>query len=113
MPLHHSPAASSRTAAQSGFSLVELLVVLGIIATMAGLVLGGLFRYHSDYGKLFKEYLGEILPAARVSVCEESGALGAREVPLDPELVAVVNAWPTLSESSKAGILAITDALEF
>ncbi len=37
----------------------------------------------------------------------ESGALGAREVPLDPKLVAVVNALPTLPESSKAGILAI------
>lgn len=44
MPLRPSPAASHRTAAQAGLSLVELLVVLGIIAAMAGLVLGGLFR---------------------------------------------------------------------
>ncbi|HEX3132406.1 MAG TPA: prepilin-type N-terminal cleavage/methylation domain-containing protein, partial [Planctomycetota bacterium] len=44
MPLHASTAASHRTAAQGGFSLVELLVVLGIIAAMAGMVLGGLFR---------------------------------------------------------------------
>ena len=40
-------------------------------------LLGGLFHYHSEYGKLFEGYLSEILPDARVSVCEESGALGA------------------------------------
>ncbi|MGZ5553261.1 MAG: N-acetylmuramic acid 6-phosphate etherase, partial [Chthoniobacterales bacterium] len=40
-------------------------------------LLGGLFRHHSEYGKLFEGYLSEILSDARVSVCEESEALGA------------------------------------
>ena len=40
-------------------------------------LLGGLFVHHAEYGKLFEGYLSEILPGARVSVCEKSGALGA------------------------------------
>jgi hypothetical protein len=37
----------------------------------------------------------------------ESGAPGARKAPLDPELAAVVDAWPALPEAIKAGILAM------
>ena len=33
----------------------------------------------------------------------ECGALGAREAPLDPELAAVVDAWPALPEAIEAG----------
>nr|MDQ6912909.1 hypothetical protein [Verrucomicrobiota bacterium] len=49
---------------------------LGLAAPEVKL-LGGLFRHHGEYAKLFVEYLSEILPGARVSVCTESGALGA------------------------------------
>jgi N-acetylmuramic acid 6-phosphate etherase len=38
---------------------------------------GGLFAHHSDYSELFKLRLSIILPGARVSVCRESGAIGA------------------------------------
>jgi hypothetical protein len=37
----------------------------------------------------------------------ESGALGAREAPIDPSLAAVVDAWPALPDAIKAGILAM------
>lgn len=40
----------------------------------------------------------------------ECGALGAREAPLDPELAAVVDAWPVLSAAMKAAILAMVKA---
>lgn len=40
----------------------------------------------------------------------ESGALGAREAPIDPELAAVVDAWPALPAAIKAGILAMVRA---
>lgn len=40
----------------------------------------------------------------------ESGALGAREAPIDPELAAVVEAWPALPDAIKAGILAMIRA---
>jgi hypothetical protein len=42
----------------------------------------------------------------------ESGALGAPEAPLDPNLAAVVEAWPKLREPIKAGILAMIRATE-
>jgi hypothetical protein len=37
----------------------------------------------------------------------ESGALGAQETLNDPDLAAVVDAWPTLPQPIKAGILAM------
>ncbi len=44
----------------------------------------------------------------------QSGAVGAREavlaVPVDPNLAAVVDAWPTLPEAIKVGILAMIRA---
>jgi len=40
----------------------------------------------------------------------QSGAVAARESPIDPEFAAVVNAWPALPEAIKAGILAMVRA---
>lgn len=40
----------------------------------------------------------------------ECGALGAQNAPLDPDLAAVVDAWPKLPEAIKAGILAMVKA---
>jgi hypothetical protein len=40
----------------------------------------------------------------------ECGALGARDAPLDPDLAAVVDAWPALPAAIKAGILAMIRA---
>ncbi|MCK6454939.1 MAG: hypothetical protein L6Q92_00205 [Phycisphaerae bacterium] len=40
----------------------------------------------------------------------ECGARGARNAPLDPELAAVVDAWPTLAGPIRAGILAMIHA---
>lgn len=40
----------------------------------------------------------------------ESGAVGARLAPSDPALAAVVEAWPTLSDAVKTGILALLKA---
>ena len=37
----------------------------------------------------------------------ESGAVGARQAPLDPALALVIEAWPALSEAAKTGILAM------
>ena len=42
----------------------------------------------------------------------ECGALAAREAPLDPELAAVVDAWPALPAAIKAGILATIRAAQ-
>jgi len=36
----------------------------------------------------------------------ESGALGAHSTPIDADLQAIIEAWPKLNESTKAGILA-------
>jgi hypothetical protein len=40
----------------------------------------------------------------------ESGAVSARVALSDPDLTAVVNAWPTLPDALKAGILAMIRA---
>ena len=40
----------------------------------------------------------------------ESGAVGARNSPIDSRLRAVIEAWPTLPDAVKAGILAIVEA---
>ncbi len=40
-------------------------------------LVGGLFNHHAEYFDLFKDYLSDILPGARVSLCSESGAVGA------------------------------------
>lgn len=40
----------------------------------------------------------------------ESGALGAHSTPIDPDLQAIIEAWPKLNESTKAGILATVRA---
>lgn len=40
----------------------------------------------------------------------ECGALGAREASIDPELAAVVDAWPGLPRAIKAAILAMIRA---
>lgn len=40
----------------------------------------------------------------------ECGALHAPKAPFDPELAAVVDAWPTLPGAIKAGILAMVRA---
>ncbi len=42
----------------------------------------------------------------------ESGALGAREASMDAELATVVEAWPTLPEAFKVGILAMVRSIE-
>jgi N-acetylmuramic acid 6-phosphate etherase len=40
-------------------------------------LIGGLFTHHEEYAALFKYRLSVLLPDATVSVCAESGALGA------------------------------------
>jgi len=40
----------------------------------------------------------------------ECGAVGARVAEIDPDLAAVVDAWPGLSDAIKAGILAMVRA---
>ena len=40
-------------------------------------LIGGLFTHHQEYAALFKYRLSILLPDAVVSVCDESGALGA------------------------------------
>ena len=40
----------------------------------------------------------------------ECGALGALSGPFDPDLAAIVEAWPSLPEALRAGILAMVRA---
>lgn len=40
-------------------------------------LLGGLFINHPEYFDLFRDYLSDILPGARVQICTRSGAVGA------------------------------------
>jgi hypothetical protein len=40
----------------------------------------------------------------------ESGALGARETALDPDLAALIKAWPALPATVQANILAVVRA---
>ena len=40
-------------------------------------VLGGLFINHPEYFDLFRDYLSDVLPGARVQICTRSGAVGA------------------------------------
>jgi hypothetical protein len=40
----------------------------------------------------------------------ESGALGTGNGPIDAELAAVIEAWPSLPDAIKAGILAMVKA---
>ena len=42
----------------------------------------------------------------------ESGALAAGSPPIDPEMVRVIEAWPSLSAAIRAGVLAMIDATE-
>jgi len=46
-------------------------------------------------------------PHSPVESSAESGAVGAHLVPIDADLRAIIDAWPTLSESTKAEIRAI------
>ena len=41
----------------------------------------------------------------------KSGALAAREAPSDPDLAELIDAWPTLPEAIRAGILAMVRAI--
>ncbi len=40
-------------------------------------VLGGLFVNHPEYFDLFRDYLSDVVPGARVQICTRSGAVGA------------------------------------
>jgi N-acetylmuramic acid 6-phosphate etherase len=40
-------------------------------------LLGGLFEHHPEYAEFYADYMGDLLPGAKVAVCTESGALGA------------------------------------
>ena len=39
----------------------------------------------------------------------ESGAVGAENAPIDPDLANIIDAWPTLPEGVKAGITAMVE----
>ena len=57
MPVYPPTTAARRPQVQSAFSLVELMVVVGIIATMTGLVLGGVFRSRDGNRLLAAEHV--------------------------------------------------------
>jgi N-acetylmuramic acid 6-phosphate etherase len=40
-------------------------------------LIGGLFEHHREYAEFFKDYTGDLVPGAKITVCTESGALGA------------------------------------
>ena len=42
----------------------------------------------------------------------ESGAVGARTDPIDPDLKLLIEVWPTLSEASKAEVITRVKAVE-
>ena len=42
----------------------------------------------------------------------ESGAVDTETAPIDPDLAAVIDAWPGLPEAAKAGIVAIVRAYD-
>jgi prepilin-type N-terminal cleavage/methylation domain-containing protein len=70
-------------AARSGFSLVELLVVIGIIATMTGLVLGGLFRSRDGNRLLAAEQvLADAIRQARHTARSTGSPVELRLTPL-------------------------------
>ncbi len=71
------------SAARSGFSLVELLVVIGIIATMTGLVLGGLFRSRDGNRLLAAEQvLADAIRQARHTARSTGSPVELRLTPL-------------------------------
>jgi hypothetical protein len=55
-----------------------------------------------------QQFTGNVASALQSGA--ESGALGARNDLVDPDLEAVVEEWPTLAEPIKVGILAIIRA---
>ena len=42
----------------------------------------------------------------------ESGAVGAQNSPIDPDLELIIEVWPTLSDASKAELITIVKAVE-
>lgn len=66
---------------------------------------GGLFIHHAEYGELFREYLSKIVPSADVSVCTESGGLGAAWL-ASHELLDSSRVSPVNTAASTAGALA-------
>lgn len=42
----------------------------------------------------------------------ESGVVADQHAPVDPQLRAIIDAWPTLSRAVKAGIVALVRAAE-
>jgi N-acetylmuramic acid 6-phosphate etherase len=40
-------------------------------------LLGGLFEHHLEYAEFYKDYAGDLVPGAKITLCTQSGALGA------------------------------------